>query len=197
MLDDLSKLERKIFQTFWDDGLIDLFAGVGVLLIGLAWWRALPVMGAIVPALMIPLWKPLRDRWIEPRLGLVEFSETRMRTNRRWMNGSVVGGVVVLLLALAVYFTKGRAAPHELSHMIAALPAALLAVMATLVAVMLSCVRFLVYALVLLGASAVGLVLKWEPGSILVLAGGIITLMSLFVLLRFLGEYPSEDELSE
>ena len=192
MLDDLNSLERKIFQTHWDDGLVDLFAGVGVLLIGMAWWRDLPVMGAIVPALMIPLWGPLRERLIEPRLGRVEFGDERIRTNRRWLNASLVGGTIVLIMALAVYLTKGRTSALDLSHMIAALPAVLLAVMALLVAVMLSCARFVVYALVLLGMSVVGILLGWEPGSILVLAGGLITLMALFVLLRFLGEYPSE-----
>jgi hypothetical protein len=197
MLDDLNALERKLFQTYWDDGLLDLFAAAGVLLIGLAWWRGLPVLGAIVPALMAPLWGPLRERVVEPRLGMVEFSEARERSNRHWLYGILLSGVLVLILTLAVYFRQDGAVSLSVSRVIAALPAALLAFLATLVAVMLSCARFFVHALVLLIASIVGLILQWEPGSILLLAGGVMMLTALFTFLRFLGEYPVSRDGSE
>lgn len=194
MLNDLNALEQKIFQTYWDDGLLDGFAAVGVLFIGMAWWRGFPVLGAIVPALMVPLWAPLRERLVEPRLGMVEFSDAREQANRRWLVGSLLGGVLVLILALAFYFMQNGIASLQVSNMIAALPAALLAVLAMLVAMMLSCARFLGYALVLLAASFVGLTLNWEPGSILVLAGGVMLLMALFTFLRFLGENPTNPD---
>lgn len=194
MLDDLNALERKIFQTYWDDGLLDLFAAVGVLFIGMAWWRGLPVLGAIVPALMVPLWAPLRERLVEPRLGMVEFSEAREHANRRWLTGSLLGGALVLILAVAFYFMQNGIASLQVSNTIAALPAALLAVLAMLVAMMLSCARFLGHALVLLAASFVGLTLNWEPGSILVLAGGVMLLTALFTFLRFLGENPTNQD---
>jgi len=41
------------------------------------------------------------------------------------------------------------------------------------------------------------LILQWEPGSILLLAGGVMMLTALFTFLRFLGEYPVSRDGSE
>jgi hypothetical protein len=72
MLDNMNLLERKVFQSYWDDGLLDLFAAIGIFLIGVSWLRDFPVGAVFVPALLVPFWNPVRRKVIEPRLGLVD-----------------------------------------------------------------------------------------------------------------------------
>src|SRR5210317_1625377 len=82
MLREMGRIENRVYRAYWNDGLLDVFAAVGVLLIGFAWTFDFVVGGAITPALLVPLWGPFRQRFIEARLGLVEFSDERERTNR-------------------------------------------------------------------------------------------------------------------
>ncbi|NVJ69975.1 MAG: hypothetical protein HWE08_06460, partial [Alphaproteobacteria bacterium] len=58
----LSKMEGLLTRQFFDDGLLDMFVGVGLALIGIAWLSGLLALGAIVPAVMMQYWKPLRQK---------------------------------------------------------------------------------------------------------------------------------------
>ena len=84
-------LEGRLFRRYWDDGLLDLLVGVGVLLIGIGWVCDQVALAAFTPALLVPLWRPLRARLVEPRLGAVEFADKRVRRQRRHALG-LVGG---------------------------------------------------------------------------------------------------------
>ena len=70
-----NQLEIALFRSYWDDGLLDLLCGFGLLLIGLGWALDQVALAAALPALLVPLWGPLRRSLVEPRAGFVEFSQ--------------------------------------------------------------------------------------------------------------------------
>jgi hypothetical protein len=190
MLNNMQAIERQVFRMFWDDGLLDVFAAVAVLAIGVAWAADLVVVGSIVPAVLVPLWQPLRQRLIEPRLGLVEFSEQRERRNRDRLRRTALFGVATLILAVALYFGRARLGSTAPVSLLAGLPAVLLAVLAVATAFLTASPRFLAHAAILGGLGCAGAAYGLEPGPILVLASLPMFALALSVLLRFLRHNP-------
>lgn len=190
MLGRMNTIEKQVFRTYWHDGLLDVFGAVAVLAIGAFWIAELHVFGAIVPAMLVPLWGPLRQRYIEPRLGLVEFSEERERrnTNRLWM--VVMGGAVAFALTMALYFLRTRLGVNPSVSLIAGLPALLLALLAGITAFLVSTLRFLVYAALLAASGVGGAILGLEPGHILVIAALPMLVIALVILVRFVRNNP-------
>jgi len=165
-------VESTLFRSYWDDGLLDVFAGIAVIGIAALWAVDLVVLGSIVPVVLIPFWSPLRRRVVEPRVGYVEFSESRTAGNRRWLASSAALGVVVLALVVSLYATV-RNEPGEWLRVAApGIPAVLLGVLAMLVSVGLGLPRFLVYSTVFcLGAFGVAVTAS-EP-ELAMFAGGV------------------------
>jgi predicted small integral membrane protein len=190
MLNNTHAIERRVFRTFWADGLLDLFGAVGVFGIGMAWTFDLVVVGALVPAVLVPLWQPLRQRLIEPRLGLVEFSEQRERRNNARLLTTALFGVGTLILVVALYFGRTRLGMDAPVSLIAGLPAILLAVLGIVTAFLTASPRFLAYAAILGGFGIGGAAYGLEPGPILVLASVPISVAALWVFLHFLRQNP-------
>lgn len=194
MLREIGGIENRVYRAYWNDGLLDVFAAVGVLLIGIAWTFDFVVGGAITPALLIPLWGPFRQRLIEPRLGMVEFSEKRERTNRSRLLLVILLGIGAFALVVSLNGLRDRLALDPAVSFIAGLPALLLAVPAALTAMLVSTSRFLVYAVLLVAAGGIGAMSGWEPGPILVSAGVPILLIASTVLVRFVRSNPVANE---
>ncbi len=173
MTGHVDQLERRLFRQYWDDGLLDVFSGVGVIGIGICWAVDLVALGAIVPAMLMPFWKPLRRALVEPRAGLVEFSDERAARSRRLLRDSVWLGVF-LLGAFVVLYVRTRSGPGDLLPLIApAIPALLLGLLAAVAGLALGLPRFLLYA-VLLGACGLGVAVTDSRPEIAMIAGGIL-----------------------
>ena len=190
MLNSLDKLERSVFRSYWDDGLLDGFAALGVFLIGLFWIRDLPVAAAIVPALMAPLWKPLREKLIEPRLGMVEFSERREKRNRKSLQWVMYLGIASLILAIELYFARDSLKLLPATAFIAGLPAILLGLLAMITALLTGAYRFLLYTLVLITFALIGISQDWRPGLIMASAGSAMLVLAAVLMTRFFMTHP-------
>jgi len=190
VLENLNAIEKHVFRSYWDDGLLDLFAAVGVLGIGLLWLHGIPAAAAIVPALLASLWVPARRRYIEPRLGLIEFSAQRERHNRRLLKLVLYTGIGCLILALEVFFHRDALNAQLAVRLSAGLPAVILALLAAITAFLVSAPRFLAYAAVLVVAAFAGSAQGWLPGQILTAAGAAVMAAAVVVLLRFCRDNP-------
>lgn len=197
MSDNSKLLELRIYRYYWDDGLLDLFAGIGVVLIGISWMRGYAAAGAIVPALLVPLWQPFRQRFVEPRLGVVEFSDSRRRQNRKRLKLVAYLGIISLIIALELYFNRERLPIDPGTRLIAGLPAMLLGVLAVMTAMLIASARFLVYALVLLATGSVGAWLNWSPGTIMAVGGAVILVIATAVFAMFLRANPVDPGIVE
>ena len=189
---DIKRLEREVYRSTWEDGLLDLFFGVGLLILALSWLGELHALTGLAPALLVPLWAPIRKRVTEPRMGLVRLTERRRSTERAklfWLLGLGVMTLVVALLGFVlVAVTPGPSL--EPGSLVAGLPAALLGVGALLVAAMLGLWSFALYGLVLLLAGGVVAVADLHPGWAFLGAGLLVLAVGLARLLRFLRANP-------
>jgi hypothetical protein len=190
MLDNDHSLERRLYQHYWDDGLLDIFSALGVFLIGVFWLRDLPPAAAIVPALLVPAWQPTRRRLVEPRLGFVEFSDERERLNRRRLRLTLYLGIAAMIVALELYFARKALPAEPAMQLVAGLPAILLAAPAAVTAILIARPQFLVYAVVLLTAGFAGALSGWSPGAIMVAAGAGMFVIAATIFARFLHTNP-------
>ena len=163
---DLTSVERKSYRSMFDDGLLDLFIGISLLFLGLMWLTEYGAFGGLMPALLLPFWPIARKSFVEPRSGYVRLAEARRNRVRRGIAGSLAFGTLALLLGIAAYIglTSDVSATEAIFDSIgSALPALLLALMATVAALLFDLPRFFGYGAVLLTTGALGVLLDLEP----------------------------------
>ena len=181
----------RVYRAWWQDGGIDLFAGLGLVGVGITWLLDAVVFGAMVPALAVPLWKAFHQRVVEPRLGRVRFAEPRRRSLHRGQLTLLAAGIGCLAIAVAGWFaTRDGSTSDTWRALVPALPAALVGLAGLLAALLFGQPRLLGYALAFALTGVAGAALDLEPGWTL-LAGGIVTAASgAWLLRRFLRNFP-------
>jgi hypothetical protein len=103
----LRDVEKKTYMSYHQDGLIDIFVGIYVLLFGLgillmtvtdfSTWFVIP---AIFPAIMVPIWISFKKRITIPRIGYVKFGS---KSANKLM--AVLIGLMVAGLGAFMFFT--------------------------------------------------------------------------------------------
>ncbi len=191
-----SPLENRLYARRFEDGLLDLFVAIGLIVIGASWMLDAPVYGAIAPAVLVPVWKQTRERMIEPRLQAVKFNPEREARTRGSMLAWLIFGAAVLLTEIAIFLYASRAEGSiidRLSDVIVALPAALIAI-GLLGGLIIGARRFIGYALGALIIAAGGVLLNAnQPGLLILGIGLMVCLSSAWLLTRFFRTNPSPE----
>ena len=190
MIEDinLKEIQRKVYMSFFQDGLWDIFLGLFILGWGLAiLTEASYLPGVSFIVLYFAIWG-IRKWLTYPRIGYARFSATsRRRITARFL----ILGVVVLLVGvmMAVLWGIGTR-PQGLADYFPLIFNGILAAIVCLVACWARVNRFYLYGvLIFLGAVFhLWLGIRWEFGFIG--AGGIIVLIGLGILIIFLRKYP-------
>jgi hypothetical protein len=190
----LDQLELRTHRALWSDGLLDLFCGLAVLAIGVAWVVEQHVFGAIVPALLVPLWKPVRQRFTEPRLGSVELGEPRQQRNRGFIRMLVVAGVLSFVAGVGAFLLTARGMDPALG-LVKAFPGTLVGIAAIACAEALQLRRFFLYGFLTIAAAVVtALVEPLNPGWAFVVGGATALLGAVLLMTHFTREHPRPPE---
>jgi hypothetical protein len=106
-IDDLNAVEERAYRSTWDDGILDLLLGLGLVLLGVLFRTDLAgLAGVFVAALLLPVWAAAKKLITEPRLGYVKFSEQRRARERGWSRGLIALGAAMFVLAVGLYFSQ-------------------------------------------------------------------------------------------
>jgi len=185
---ELKAIQRKVYMSFFQDGVWDIFLGLFIL----AWGLSILTEAAYLPGISFlgiyfSIWGI--KKWLTyPRIGYVRFTSTsRRRITARFL---ILGTVVLLLGLLAgVLFGIGTR-PQWLVDYFPLIFNGMLAAIVCFAAYWARANRFYVHAaLIFLGAVIhQWLGVKWELGFIG--AGSIILLIGLGILIIFLRRYP-------
>ena len=96
----LREIEKKTYMSYHQDGLLDIFVGVYVLLFGLGIIVNSMLnldMGflipAIFPAVMIPVWMKTKKQITMPRIGFVKFRKTASNRMTAVLIGLMIAGM--------------------------------------------------------------------------------------------------------
>ena len=101
----LREIEKKTYMSYHQDGLLDIFIGIYVLLFGIgislmtltdfSTWFIIP---AIFPAIMIPIWISAKKRITMPRIGYVNFGVRGVNKMMAMFIGLMVAGLGVFMV---------------------------------------------------------------------------------------------------
>ena len=193
---DLEYLERRAYETIWDDGLIDIFAGLALVSIGIMWVSQFSVYGAFVAPILVPLWVAARKSISEPRIGIVRFAAERVAVENKKLLGLFMLGVLTFVIGV-LWFVFGQPESTFRSfadlNVVAGLPAALLAIPAVVIAIAYGKKRFLGYALVLLCSALPVIIYDLHPGWAFIPGGVLCAAIGSHLLYRFVRKYPIDE----
>ena len=98
-------IEKKTYMSYHQDGLLDIFIGIYVLLFGIGislmtmtdfnMWFIIP---AIFPAIMIPIWISAKKRITMPRIGYVNFGIRGVNKMMAIFIGLMVAGLGMFMV---------------------------------------------------------------------------------------------------
>jgi len=189
---NMKEIQRKVYMSFFQDGVWDIFLGLFVL----GWGLSILTEGTYLPGVIfvciyLTIWGI--KRWLTyPRIGYVKFSATsRRRIQARFL---ILLTVVLLLGVLASVLWGIGTRPQWLADYFPLLFNGMLAAIVCLGAYWAGVIRFYLHAaLIFLGAVFhQWLGIQWEFGFIG--AGSIIVLVGLGFLISFLRKYPKTVE---
>lgn len=190
---DLKALEQEAFSNAYSDGIFDLFVGISLIWIGVAWlWLPdLAGLAGILPAVFIVPMIEIRKRLVEPKIGYVKWSDARESQERRTLTQMLGFGVLVLAVGVGVFFitTQTDADTDVLANVVPALPAWLLGIGAGLFGFVSGVGRAFWYAAILSVAGGVTIWLDQGPGVGLFVSGILITLIAVTMVVSFFGRY--------
>jgi hypothetical protein len=191
---NLKELERRVYLTYMDDGLLDIFVGWFLFLFsaGVAPGVDFPYFFLIA---YLPFWLGAKRLITYPRIGKVEFSEdrkARMR-NETWFfllffsATAMLGLLFFLLYAPGFFPTEVQEAVKGLKLVPMALIAA--AALASL-AYWKQLNRFYVYAILIAAMAVGGHALGAEPYLYFLIPSLMIGLAGISLLINFMQRYP-------
>jgi branched-subunit amino acid transport protein len=183
---DLKEIRRKIYLSFFQDGLWDILLGFFLLGWGVG---ILTEMAALIGGWVVIAYSAVWGikRWLTyPRVGVAVVPQARKTTGRL-----LIAGIVVLLIGVMAFVLVSAAnTPDWLGKFFIFIFGAIIAAVVCMIGYWWSVNRWYVYAaLVLAGAAShqwLGVPLEYgfiTPGTIIILSG-------LVILLKFLRRYP-------
>lgn len=177
--------ERRLFQAQWDDGSLDLVAGVAVLLVGVGYLIEQVLTEVVVVPLAFVAWMALRARIVEPRAGYVKLSRSRRKRAGRELVGTASVGAGILVLFVALGLQVGGA-DVDLANWVDGLPALLIALPVLIGGALIRARRFSVYSAVFVVGAVWAVLMGFGPGTPLVIGGAVMAVAGATLLTRFL-----------
>ncbi|MBU0493873.1 MAG: hypothetical protein KKA73_28255 [Chloroflexi bacterium] len=191
---DLKELERRAFLSYHQDGLLDIFVGFVIVLFGSGLGSGKPWHMVVFYPVFMLMWAGAKKAVTIPRMGYVKFGPVRVAAAQK---AGVILGLALLLTVLPgslLAFGYISLPPEWLAWLAEYFLLALGVVGAGLfglAAFLLGIRRLYAYAVLTLTISVVGyLLMPSEPALFVMLAGGVILLVGLVLLVRFMRQYP-------
>lgn len=194
----MQQLEAELFRRRFDDGALDLLAGIVIAGIGISWLSDQAVFGAILPAVVWPSWMTIHRQLVVPRLGDVEFSQARKKKLTRTHLLLVLLGCVSLAGGVAAFMlVEGgpSVTADVLVPVVLLIPSLIMAFAALVGFFLIGGRRMLVYAAVFVVAGLIAqLLLDLGPGVSLAAGGLLPLLVGAVMLARFLRTHSPQGE---
>lgn len=189
---DLKDVERLAYLSYFRDGIADFVAGLPILAFGLGMAFDSSTLFIFTWMPMLLFW-PLKQAITRPRFGYVQYSQERRSKISKGMIIMLVAGILTLLLGVIAFLgTKGTVIDAQ-EFMREYSPLVFGAVMAgafVLIAMVFEIRRFYIHAWFVFAGWLTSFLFDVEPGIPVALAGGMVSLIGLGLLARFLVENP-------
>ena len=200
---NLKEMERKAWTAYFDDGLLDITAGLFVLAFGIGMTTRYTYLTAL-SWMVILFFAAAKKSITVPRAGLVKFSPERERRMKKETLFYVVFFTITAFIGLGFFIAMAIGIPQSVKTIVGELALVtyelIIAAGLCFVAYWKQIKRFYAYAGITLVIIVVGLFIDMPEVNPLTIIGyqffaaGIIILFTgLFVLARFLRRYPNRE----
>jgi hypothetical protein len=200
---NLKEMERKTWTAYFDDGILDITAGLFVLAFGIGMTTRYTYLTAL-SWMVIFLFAAAKKSITVPRAGLVKFSPERERRMKKETLFYVVFFTITAFIGLGFFIAMAIGIPQSVKTIVGELALVtyelIIAAGLCFVAYWKQIKRFYAYAGITLVIIVVGLFIDMPEVNPLTITGyqffttGIIILFTgLFVLARFLRRYPNRE----
>jgi hypothetical protein len=195
----LKEVEKRTYMSYHQDGLVDIFVGIYVLLFALgillmtmtdfSTWFVIP---AIFPAIMVPIWVQAKKQITMPRIGFVKFGSRGQTKLMAIFIGLMVAGLgVFMVFAFASSTQPWASMLRELlisnGMIIIGIGAATIS---GLFAYTMGLNRLYAYGLSTLALLGIGHFITIPFGYLLLIIGLVIVINGFVLLMRFIRRYP-------
>jgi len=190
---NLRDLERKAYLSYHQDGVLDIFIGFNILLFGLWLLADMAYLAGAFVAIFTPIYAQVKKQITVPRLGYVQFAPPRTAKLRKTTLLLVIAGVLAFVPGLLLFVTTdmGVLAPiHFLLKYGMIIIGAAGAGLLSAVAYLSDLRRLYPYAALFLVLFLGGHFLSLPFPYYLITLGAVILLSGLYLLTRFLHQYP-------
>ena len=184
---DFKKLQQRTYQSYHQDGLIDIIIGLAMIGFGLmlAFDSSVFMFMSWMP---IIFYVPFKNRITVPRIGYVKFSSSNLRLAMALGTGLLVMLFIVGLYLFAVSDNISFQVREWLGQYLWL--GGLVAVCFLGTALLTGITRFYAYAGLILLIFSVGTWLAIQPFFIVITSGLLIEITGVWLLVRFLVKYP-------
>lgn len=193
---DLKKMEKKLYLSYHQDGLWDIFLGLFLIVMGFLFYFNIESYLVIIPAgFLFPLFL-IRRTFSSSRLGYVVFSKERQAKEKRKHSSIAILSILSFLSGIAAFFaaSSGRAFYNFLDS----LPFHPIALFLTIVIGTITAIfgiwRFMGYSALIIFIFFVGNRTGDQIIGPSVLTGIIISTIGLIIFIRFIRKYPKRRE---
>jgi len=188
------------YLHYYNDGLLDIFIGVGIFTIGIAILLDISyVFIAILPAILIPVWRDAKKKYTAPRMKTIHFTEADRvaRKTTALLTGLLLAGMLIFLVSVtaALFWSQATGLlPFWLRTFVKEYFWLLLSSLGALIlcgiALLYKLKRYFVYAALTLAIFTITNALIAPFWLMIALTGITIALIGLVALLRFVQDYP-------
>jgi len=190
MINHPSMKSENPYSSFSEDGMVDIFIGLGIFFAGFFLWAEMVWMIAILIPAFLPSFQSIRKRFLESRVGnLVSNTNQYVINQKITLYVSLITGILVLI-GFWVFFMFELASFPVIRQNILLVLGMIFAGLWIFAGEMLKIGRFLLYAaitLVVMVAAQFEIIPFWVT---FVILGGVIAVAGLLVLIKFLKQYP-------
>ena len=197
---NLKEVEKRVFASYFHDGMWDLYGGLILLGFGLTMltgWDYL--MFPVVVVAMVPLL--IRKRIVIPRLGIVKFSPERQARTKKSILAAMITLTFTALLGMVFFVlfstdTMPQWLEIWMYDYFLVFFGGMIAVLITAAAFLVRVKRFYAYATLVFIAFFLASMLRPEDMEIIpiTVVGGLILLSGIVILIRFLRHNPLPKE---
>ena len=190
---NLRALERRAYLSYHQDGILDIFIGLSILLFGLWILADMAYLAGAFVAIFTPIYAQVKKQITVPRLGYVKFTSSRTAKIQKNILVLVIAGVLTLIPAVLLFKTteQGILAPiHFLIDYGMIVIGVSGTVLLSVVAYISDIRRLYGYSVLFFATFTGGHFLSIPFSYYLVMLGAVILLSGAYFLIGFLHEYP-------
>jgi hypothetical protein len=198
----LKEVEKRTYMSYHQDGLLDIFVGIYVLLFGLGillrtvgdfgTWFIIP---AIFPAVMVPIWISAKRRITMPRIGYVKFGVRSAGKLMALLLGLMVAGAGLgAFMAFSFTSSQGQGWALAFRELMISYAMIIIGIVAASVSSLfgytMGLKRLYAYGLLIFVLFSIGYFIPFPFEYILLTIGLVITINGFVLLMQFIRKYP-------